>query len=634
MFKLSLRTLSALLFLIVLAGCAVPTAPAPASETESTQTRLIAHAMGETAVPVNPQRVVVLDSGELDAALALGVKPVGAVTFFEGDKFMFYLADQLEGVQAVGTVGEPNLEAIAALQPDLILSSKNRHEDIYAQLSAIAPTVFAETVGYVWRENFLLFAQALGKESEAQQVIADYETRLEEFQANMGDRLETEVSVIRVMQDGVRIIQRNMYIGVVLADAGLARPPAQDVDDRFQLVSFEQIPEMGGDVIFVSYYGQDDAALQKLLAQPLWQANETVAAGHAYPVNDETWHLGLGYLAAHHVLDDLESYLIGDAPAVPATEPITTTATLTTTEAVTASVANTETGSVTIQHEGGETTFDAAPQRVVALEYSYIDALQSLGLQPVAYADDGVPAYLVQGLTDAGAVAVGTRNEPSLEAISQLQPDLIIADLTRHSEIYDQLSQIAPTLLFDSYRGSYENQIAIFEQLSQVLRQEAAGQQVIDDALVALAEARTLTEGHARSVVIGVLHSGGFTAHSNASFKGSLLAELGLSTTLEPQAEEIQFLMDLEGLVTLAPEAFVITCAPEDNQILTDWVNAPVWQQLDAVKNQQVYVFNRDLWSKARGLLALHLVLRDAAESGLLTGEPSRSTVCPAPVLE
>ena len=373
MFKFTFRTLSALLFLLVLAGCAEPSAPtqAPASENQSTETRLITHAMGETEVPVAPQRVIVLDSGELDAALALGVKPVGAVTFFEGDKFMSYLADQLEGVQTVGTVAEPNLEAIAALKPDLILSSKNRHDDIYAQLSAIAPTVFAETVGYVWRENFLLFAQALGKEDEAQQVIANYEARLRDFKARMGERLATEVSVIRVMQDGVRIIQRNMYIGVVLADAGLARPPAQDVDDRFQLVSFEQIPEMGGDVIFVSYYGQDDAALQKLLAQPLWQANETVAAGHAYPVNDETWHLGLGYLAAHHVLDDLEKYLIGDAPAATGTELITTTATLTATAAITGSVAAPEGGAtngpVTIEHEGGTTTFATVPQRVVAI---------------------------------------------------------------------------------------------------------------------------------------------------------------------------------------------------------------------------------------------------------------------------
>lgn len=310
------------------------------------------------------------------------------------------------------------------------------------------------------------------------------------------------------------------------------------------------------------------------------------------------------------------------ATTVPATESLTTTTTLT----------ETVSGPVTIEHEGGTSTFDTAPQRVVALEYSYIDALQSLGLQPIAYADDGVPAYLLPGLTAAGALPVGTRNEPNLEAISQLQPDLIIADLTRHSEIYEQLSQIAPTLMFDSYRGSYENQIAIFEQVSQVFHQVEAGQQVIADALAALDEARALAAGHGRSVVIGVLHSGGFTAHSNGSFKGSLLAELGLPTALEPQDGEIQYLLGLEGLVTLAPEAFVITCAPEDNPILTDWVNQPVWQQLEAVKNQQVYVFNRDLWSKSRGLLALHLVLRDAADSGLLTGEPSRSTVCPEPV--
>jgi ABC-type Fe3+-hydroxamate transport system substrate-binding protein len=271
--------------------------------------RVIKHAMGETTVPTNPQRVVVLDSGELDAAVALGVTPVGAFTLFEGDDFLSYLGDKLKGVMPVGTIGEPNLEAIAALKPDLILSNKTRHEAIYDKLSAIAPTVFAASVGAVWKDNFKLYAEALGKQEQGQQVIANYQARLDAFKQRMGDRLATKVSVLRVVEDGVRIIQKKMYIGVILSDAGLARPAAQDVDDRFQLVSFEQIPSMDGDVIFVSYYGKNDAAFKQLLDQPLWKANQAVAAGKVFAVNDDVWQTGLGFVAANLVIDDLERNL-------------------------------------------------------------------------------------------------------------------------------------------------------------------------------------------------------------------------------------------------------------------------------------------------------------------------------------
>src|SRR3712207_1306547 len=182
------RSSAAMLALVVLIGCGTPAAPPPAASTapstsssldsgqtpiateESSGTRTVTHAMGTTDVPANPQRVVVLDTGELDSALALGVTPVGAVTAFADGEFPAYLSDHVASIQKVGTIAEPNLEAIVALNPDLIISSKLRHEDIYPQLSQIAPTVFAERVGVVWKDNFKLHAEALGKTAEAQQV--------------------------------------------------------------------------------------------------------------------------------------------------------------------------------------------------------------------------------------------------------------------------------------------------------------------------------------------------------------------------------------------------------------------------------------------------------------------------------
>ncbi|HXF64361.1 MAG TPA: ABC transporter substrate-binding protein [Caldilineaceae bacterium] len=304
------------------------------------------------------------------------------------------------------------------------------------------------------------------------------------------------------------------------------------------------------------------------------------------------------------------------------------------TAAPTALPATTQSGAVVIAHERGELTFTDVPQRIIALEYSYMDALIALDVAPVGYADDGVPAYLLNHLQGTDAVAVGARNEPNLELISQLQPDLIIADVTRHSEIYDHLNAIAPTLIFDSYRGSYDNQIAIFEALSRVLDKEEQAAAAVQAARAALDEARRVSAAHERSIIVGVLAANGFWVHTTESFKGSLLAALHLPTTVEPLEGQTQFVMDLEGIAAVNPAAIVVTCAPEDRALWEEWSSQPVWQQLDAVQNHQVYVFNRDLWSKSRGILSLHLVLRDMHESGLLAGEPSRSTTCPDPVIE
>ena len=86
--------------------------------------RVVQHAMDETTISGTPQRVVVLDTGELDSVLALGVKPVGSVRVDANQEFPPYLQDEAQGVETVGTIRAANLERIAALNPDLILSNK------------------------------------------------------------------------------------------------------------------------------------------------------------------------------------------------------------------------------------------------------------------------------------------------------------------------------------------------------------------------------------------------------------------------------------------------------------------------------------------------------------------------------
>ena len=76
--------------------------------------------------------------------MLLQVKPVGAVESIVEKPWYLYIREQMEGVTSVGAETQPNLEEIIALQPDLIIATKSRHEQIYDQLSAIAPTVVEE----------------------------------------------------------------------------------------------------------------------------------------------------------------------------------------------------------------------------------------------------------------------------------------------------------------------------------------------------------------------------------------------------------------------------------------------------------------------------------------------------------
>lgn len=296
---------------IAVSGCGGPSAPDDGSGASSGPggTRTVRHAMGTTEVTGTPQRVVVLDTGELDSVLALGVTPVGSVTADAASGFPDHLADRTRDVRPVGTIGEPNLEAIAALQPDLILSNKVRDGEKYDRLSAIAPTVFAEKVGVAWKDNLRLAGDALGRRAEADRLLSDYAQKAAATGRAFGDPGRVEVSMVRFLASAVRLYGRGSFIGTILADAGFGRPQAQRVDRTFVEVSKEQLALADGDLVFYSAFGADGEQEQAALtAGPLWQRLPAVAQGRAHQVSDDLWYLGIGPIAAGRVLDDLAGH--------------------------------------------------------------------------------------------------------------------------------------------------------------------------------------------------------------------------------------------------------------------------------------------------------------------------------------
>ncbi|MET8318254.1 iron-siderophore ABC transporter substrate-binding protein [Rhodococcus erythropolis] len=270
--------------------------------------RTITHALGETTLEAKPTRVVVLDSGELDEVLSLGITPVGIASPESAAGQPSYLADKLVGVPDVGTTNNLNLEAITALQPDLILGSKLRQDKLYPQLAAIAPTVFSIRPGFPWKENFLLAGDALGEETKAEQVLNDYQTHANQVRESIDG--SPTISLVRFMSGKLRLYGNLSFIGVILKDVGLPRPAIQNINELAVEVSPETITEAEGDRIFYSSYGNPaDTGQTTVVAGPLWASMDAVKEGRATEVSDETWFLGLGPTGAGLVLDDLQAKL-------------------------------------------------------------------------------------------------------------------------------------------------------------------------------------------------------------------------------------------------------------------------------------------------------------------------------------
>ncbi|MEE3920705.1 iron-siderophore ABC transporter substrate-binding protein [Micromonospora sp. BRA006-A] len=250
----------------------------PVAGTGTGETREITHAMGTTKVPAEPKRVVVLDTDKIDTALSLGVTPVGAATAGEAKSWPTYFRrDKLAGITEVGVLTEPDLEAINALNPDLILGNKFRQEKFYDELSKIAPTVFTEKVGITWKENFLLDGTALGKEQQAKDLLAEYEKRAKDFGTKLGDACPERSPSCASCR------RRSARTGPICLPASSSATPAWAAPSGrcsparrtsgWTGSGPERIAEADGDVVFVTAYGEKAAAEQaKVTGGTLWKA--------------------------------------------------------------------------------------------------------------------------------------------------------------------------------------------------------------------------------------------------------------------------------------------------------------------------------------------------------------------------
>ncbi|MCL6688938.1 iron-siderophore ABC transporter substrate-binding protein [Pseudomonas sp. R3.Fl] len=269
-------------------------------------------AFGPVQVKDHPQRVVALGENTLDAALALGVQPLGALASRGGSDIPEYLKAKAGKLPLVGTVREVNLEAVLKLRPDLILASPGLTREQYAKLSLMAPTVVPKGGALEdWRAAFRSYAAALDRNAEAEQRLQELDQRI----AGLRPRLpaNTSLSVVRWNPQGPIMMSSHLFAGQLLDQLGLQPNPLaaqQTQRPHTDILSLENLSKADADWIFLATLNPDgEKALAEARQQPAFTRLKAVRAGHLASVDGQIWSSSSGYLAAQQVLDDVEKAL-------------------------------------------------------------------------------------------------------------------------------------------------------------------------------------------------------------------------------------------------------------------------------------------------------------------------------------
>lgn len=286
------------------------------------------HLAGTTEVPVDPQRIVTLsDQNALLPLLELGVEPVASAgRLLEDGTGIFRRVESYDtsDITFVGDFLEPDLEAIAGAQPDLIVGYEF-NEEIYDQLSQIAPTVLVQIFDRPFLGALEDFSVLVGREDRHAELLASYEDNVAALVADL-PRPPDEIvlSDVRFGGDGTFYTDRGQAVGTVLEDVGFARPEDEaaalaDADYSYA-ESVELLSGRGGaDVMLTADFSADGdgeaTEIAEMREMPVFQNLDVVERGE-FHVFDGGAMVGSAFEKMNNFLGFLRETLVEREPAL------------------------------------------------------------------------------------------------------------------------------------------------------------------------------------------------------------------------------------------------------------------------------------------------------------------------------
>jgi iron complex transport system substrate-binding protein len=295
-------------------------APQPGEPDPGPPTRTAHNAAGvqpDTAqVPADPLRIVVLSGDQLDALCALGLQSrIVAAALPDGSSSQpSYLGTVVHRLPGVGSRSSPDLAAIGAAKPDLILGSQALTPKLYSGLAAIAPTVFTGAPGAAWEDNLRGVGAATGRADAAGGVIDDFTKKAHDNGA-AHDAAHYQASVVQFTENTIRVYGAENFPASVLTTVGVDRPASQRFTDKPYIELGSTDTDLAGtpdfsaadaDLVYVSFASpaaKDRAAT--IFDSDSWRKLPANRDNRIFVVNNEIWQTGEGVVAARGVIDDL-----------------------------------------------------------------------------------------------------------------------------------------------------------------------------------------------------------------------------------------------------------------------------------------------------------------------------------------
>ncbi|KRE29812.1 ABC transporter substrate-binding protein [Paenibacillus sp. Soil522] len=267
-----------------------------------------------------------------------------------------------------------------------------------------------------------------------------------------------------------------------------------------------------------------------------------------------------------------------------------------------------------ITHAMGETKIEGTPARIVVLTNEGTEALLAIGVKPVGAVKSwtGEPWYEHIKADMEGVTVVGDESQPNMELIASLKPDLIIGNKLRQEKVYDQLNAIAPTVFSETLRGAWQSNFLLYA--------DAIGKKAEGEKVIAAYDSRTADfKGKAgdklnQKVSVVRFMSGKTRIYLEDTFTGIAFSKLGIT---RPDSQKYKDTFVEEITKERLPEVdadmiFYFTYDTGDGKgtaMEQEMLNDPLWQSLQAVKNNKAIRVSDAIWNTAGGVIAANLML-------------------------
>lgn len=271
--------------------------------------KTIVHDFGTTELKKAPKRIVILDNLYGEILDPLDITPVGATTGqSDSQEFSTLFKKQYKDakVVSVGWQGNPDLDKIAELKPDLILMT-GEQEDLYEELSEIAPTVGYQIntdENWDYHETSLKVAEIFDKRDEMKKDLDRLDAReavfAENVKAKFGDQ---KLMYLRVTDNDIRYYAYG-HFGYLYDTYHFNRAETFNPDDMFQVIDPDKLKDINPDLLIVQADSQE-LLDNKLKNTPVWTSLKAVQNNKVIYADYSTYMLGFGIVSQEAIMKQI-----------------------------------------------------------------------------------------------------------------------------------------------------------------------------------------------------------------------------------------------------------------------------------------------------------------------------------------